>query len=160
MRCMGVDLMNNERIEELVEGLVAEIIQDRDIEVVDVEYVKDHEWYLRIYLDKVGGIELEDCQYVSEQLEQQLEKSDPIPDSYYLEVSSPGLDRQLRKDRDFIRHKGDKVELHTFAALDGKKSFVGILEGLEQGSIALDIDGITREFARDKVSQVRLYLEF
>jgi ribosome maturation factor RimP len=152
--------MNNERIEELVEGLVAEIIQDRDIEVVDVEYVKDHEWYLRVYLDKEGGIELEDCQFVSEQLEAQLEKCDPIPDSYYLEVSSPGLDRQLRKDRDFIRHKGDKVELHTFAAIDGEKSFVGILQGLEQDNICLDMDGITRQFEKAKVAQVRLYLEF
>lgn len=152
--------MNKERIEELVEGLVAEIIQDRDIEVVDVEYVKDHEWYLRVYLDKVGGIELEDCQFVSEQLEEKLEKYDPIPDSYYLEVSSPGLDRQLRKNRDFIRHIGDKVELHTFAAENGKKLFIGILEGLEQERIRLNIDGITREFEKDKVSQVRLYLEF
>jgi len=152
--------MNHERIEELVEGLVAEIIQDRDIEVVDVEYVKDHEWYLRVYLDKDGGIELEDCQFVSEQLEAKLELSDPIPYSYYLEVSSPGLDRQLRKDRDFIRHKGDKVELHTFAAEDGKKSFVGILEGLEQNQIQLNVEGIKRSFGKDKVSQVRLYLEF
>ncbi len=152
--------MNNERIEELVENLVIEIIQDRDIEVVDVEYVKEREWYLRIYLDKSGGIELEDCQFVSEQLESKLEQLDPIPGSYYLEVSSPGLDRRLRKERDFIRHKGDKVELHTFELYDGKKSFVGILAGQEQGKIQLDMDGELREFDKDKVAQVRLYLEF
>lgn len=152
--------MKTERIEELVENLVTDIIQDRDIEVVDVEYVKEHEWYLRVYLDKIGGIELDDCQLVSEQLEDKLEKLDLIPGSYYLEVSSPGLDRQLRKERDFIRHKGDKVELHTFALMDGKKSFVGILNGMDQGKIYLDMDGISREFDKDNVSQVRLYLEF
>lgn len=152
--------MKTERIEELVENLVTDIIQDRDIEVVDVEYVKEHEWYLRVYLDKIGGIELDDCQLVSEQLEDKLEKLDLIPGSYYLEVSSPGLDRQLRKERDFIRHKGDKVELHTFALMDGKKSFVGILNGMDQGKIYLDMDGIAREFDKDNVSQVRLYLEF
>lgn len=152
--------MKTERIEELVENLVIDIIQDRDIEVVDVEYVKEHEWYLRVYLDKVGGIELEDCQYVSEQLEDKLEQLDPIPGSYYLEVSSPGLDRQLRKERDFIRHKGDKVELHTYALVNGKKSFVGVLNGADSDKIYLELDGTSCEFDKDNVSQVRLYLEF
>lgn len=152
--------MKTERIEELVENLVIDIIQDRDIEVVDVEYVKEHDWFLRVYLDKIGGIELDDCQLVSEQLEDKLEKLDPIPGSYYLEVSSPGLDRQLRKERDFIRHKGDKVELHTFALVNGKKSFVGVLNGADQDKIYLDINGIQCEFDKENVSQVRLYLEF
>ncbi|MDU2065767.1 MAG: ribosome maturation factor RimP [Sporomusaceae bacterium] len=152
--------MANARVEALVESLVVEIIQGRDMEVVDVEYVKERDWFLRVYLDKPGGVELEDCQFVSEQLENKLDELDPIPESYYLEVSSPGLDRQLRKERDFVRHKGDKVTVHTFAPLDGQKSFDGILLGLEDGCILLDLDGERRSFPKDKVSQVRLYIEF
>lgn len=158
---MGVmKRMANARIETLVETLVAEIIQDDAIELVDVEYVREKDWYLRVYLDKPDGIELEDCQWVSEKLAEKLDEMDPIPDSYYLEVSSPGLDRELRKDRDFVRYQGEKVELHTYAPFNGAKDFVGILRGLREKIITLEIDGKPCEFPQDKVAKVRLYLEF
>ncbi|MCE5285107.1 MAG: ribosome maturation factor RimP [Pelosinus sp.] len=152
--------MAREQIEELVEKLANDIIAETALELVDVEYIKEREWYLRVFLDKEGGMDIEDCQWVSERLEAKLDELDPISDSYYLEVSSPGLDRPLKKERDFVRHAGDKVELHTFAPLDGKKDFVGVLKGLVDNEIQVDIDGNELSIPREKVAQIRLYLEF
>lgn len=152
--------MSREQTEKLVERLVQDITNDSSIEMVDVEYVKERDWYLRVFLDKPGGIELEDCQWVSERLEAKLDEMDPIKESYFLEVSSPGLDRPLKKERDFERHIGDKVEVHTFAPIDGKKVIVGALRGLHDDNIELEVDGAATSIQRDKVSQVRLYIEF
>lgn len=153
--------MAKEKIETVVEKLTDDIIKDSGLELVDVEYVKERDWYLRVFLDKQGGMELEDCQWVSEKLEAKLDELDLIRDSYYLEVSSPGLDRPLKKDKDFLRHAGEKVEVHTFAPLDGKKLLVGTLVGLDDsGHIQITIDGKDIIIPKDKVSQVRLYLEF
>jgi ribosome maturation factor RimP len=148
------------RIEELVEKLVTEMLTDTSIELVDVEYVKERDWYLRVFLDKDGGIEIEDCQWLSEQLEERLDQLDPIKESYYLEVSSPGLDRALKKDKDFSRHIGDMIEINTYAPIDGQKVIVGKLKGLVNNQIQLDVDGTELEVPRDKAAQVRLHLEF
>ena len=116
---------------------------------------------MRVFLDKQGGMELEDCQWVSERLEAKLDELDPVRESYYLEVSSPGLDRPLKKEADFIRHAGDKVEIHTFAPLDGRKLIVGTLVGISADSqIQIVVDGNEIQIPRDKVSLIRLYLEF
>jgi len=152
--------VSKEHTELLIEKLVQEILIGSAIELVDVEYVKEREWYLRVFLDKEGGIEIEDCHWVSEQLEAKLEKLDPIKESYYLEVSSPGLDRALRKDRDFIRHVGDKIEITTFKPIDGQKKFIGVLKCLSEGNISIDVDGVEVIIPREKASQVRLYLDF
>jgi len=152
--------MAKEDVENLVESLVQEIVTGSAIELVDVEYVKEREWYLRIFLDKEGGIEIEDCHWVSEKIEAKLEELDPIKESYYLEVSSPGLDRALRKDRDFIRHIGDKIEINTFKLLNGQKKFVGVLKCLSDGNINIDVDGVELTIPRKDASQVRLHLDF
>ena len=152
--------MSREHIEKLVEKLVYNIISGTELELVDVEYIKERDWYLRVFLDKSGGLEVEDCQFVSEHLENELDKLDPISESYFLEISSPGLDRQLKKDRDFVRHCGDKVEIHTFAPIKGSKVIVGTLMGLVDGDIRLDIEGSEVSVPRKEASQVRLYLEF
>ena len=152
--------MSKEHIENSVEKIVQDIVTGSVVELVDVEYVKEREWYLRVFLDKEGGIEIEDCHWVSEQLEAKLETLDPIKESYYLEVSSPGLDRALRKDRDFIRHVGDKIEITTFKPIDGQKKFIGVLKCLSEGNISIDVDGVEVIIPRDKTSQVRLYLDF
>lgn len=152
--------MAKDKIEELVQKLTADIIRDSALELVDVEYVKERDWYLRVFLDKTGGIEVEDCQWVSEKLEKKLDELDPIRESYYLEVSSPGLDRPLKKDKDFERHAGDKVEVNTFAPIDGRKNLVGTLTGLSaEGHILLLIDGREVSIPKEKASLVRLYLE-
>lgn len=152
--------MNKEHISQLVENHVRNIIADTQLELVDVEYVKERDWYLRVYLDKKGGLEIEDCQWVSERLEKILDEVDPIKDSYYLEVSSPGLDRPLKKERDFIRHIGDKIEISTFAPINGQKTITGTLLGLIEGNIRLDVNGNELSVPWDKAAQVRLHIEF
>jgi ribosome maturation factor RimP len=157
---VGGIFVSKEDIENLVEKLVQDIVTGSAVELVDVEYVKEREWYLRVFLDKEGGIEIEDCQWVSEKIEAILEERNLIKDSYYLEVSSPGLDRALRKDRDFIRHVGDKLEISTFKLFNGEKKFVGTLKGLIDGNISIDVDGVEVNIPRSQASQVRLYLDF
>ena len=95
--------MRREHIEDLIAQEVEQIIAGTALELVDVEYVREKNWYLRVFIDKDGGVDLEDCQRVSEKLSKVLDEKDPIQDNYLLEVSSPGLDRILKKDKDFIR---------------------------------------------------------
>ena len=146
------------RIEEAVEAIVQEIVQDSDLEVVDVEYVKERDWYLRIYLDKEGGIEIDDCQRISEALEQILDEKDLLKDAYILEVSSPGLDRVLKKARDFEREQGKDVEVTFYAPVDGKKTWVGTLTGYDREKNAIVLDG-EKELLLEKTAQVRLHID-
>ena len=152
--------MQSAEIEKLVSGMAEEILQGTDISLVDVEYVREKDWYLRIYIDKPGGIEIDDCQMVSEKLEALLDAKDPIRESYYLEVSSPGLDRPLKKEKDFIRHKGSKVEITFFAPKNGKKQLVGVLAEHSPDTITLLIGDETVVVNRQDVALVRLHLEF
>jgi ribosome maturation factor RimP len=144
------------RIENLVEELLIPMLQGTEIELIDVEYVKEREWYLRVFIDKTGGIDIEDCQLISEQLEGKLDELDPIQDNYYLEVSSPGLDRVLKKDKDLKRHLGDSVEVSTYAPIDGSKSIVGKLVNFTDTTLELDTTTILRE----NVAKIKLHLEF
>ena len=130
------------------------------MELVDVEFVRERDWYLRVYLDKAGGIEIDDCQMVSEKLEAMLDAKDPIRESYYLEVSSPGLDRPLKKDKDFIRHRGSKVEVAFFAPKNGKKQLVGVLEEHTPDTVTLLVGEEKVVLERKEISLIRLYLEF
>ena len=146
-------------IEEAVEAIVQEIVQDSNLEVVDVEYVKERDWYLRVYLDKEGGIEIDDCQRISEALEQILDEKDLLKDAYILEVSSPGLDRVLKKARDFEREQGKDVEVTFYAPVDGKKTWVGTLTGYDREKNAIVLDG-EKELLLEKTAQVRLHIDF
>lgn len=144
--------------EQLVEKIVLDLLKDKkDIELVDVEYVKEQHWYLRVFIDKDGGIEIDDCQELSEQLEERLDKTDPIKESYILEVSSPGLDRVLKKERDFKRETGKMIDITTYAPIDGKKEFVGKLTGFDKETITIDDNQV---FSLDKVAMIRLHIEF
>lgn len=116
--------MKREHIEDLVSQEVEKIIAPTKLELVDVEYVRERNWYLRVFIDKEGGVDLEDCQSVSEKLSKILDEKDPISDNYLLEVSSPGLDRVLRKEKDFIRYAGRTVDIHFFKPHDGTKLMV------------------------------------
>ena len=152
--------MAKEDIEKLVSDWALEILRDTNIELVDVEFVRERDWYLRVYLDKAGGIEIDDCQMVSEKLEAMLDAKDPIRESYYLEVSSPGLDRPLKKDKDFIRHQGSKVEVAFFAPKNGKKQLVGVLEAHTPDTVTLLVGEEKVVLERKDISLIRLYLEF
>ena len=150
--------MTAKHVEESVEQIVAGLLTSGGaIELVDVEYVKERDWYLRVFIDKDGGIGLDDCQSLSERLEEELDKRDIIPDHYILEVSSPGLDRVLRKERDFLREMGKVVDVSLYAPMEGKKVLSGTLTAYGDGKITLDG---TQEIAVDKVSQVRLHIDF
>ena len=156
--------MAHKAIEEAVEALLEPILDADGIELVDVEYVRERNWILRIFIDKEGGVDLADCQSISEKAGEILDEKDIIPDNYMLEVSSPGLDRVLKKDKDFRRYAGSDVDVKLFAPLEeaGGKAFTAHLEGLtEEGALALTLDG-GKEIAlhRDKISQVRLHFSF
>ena len=145
------------KVESQVESLMTEILQDTDYELVDVEYVKERDWYLRIFVDKAGGIDLDDCQTISEKLGAKLDEISIINGAYILEVSSPGIDRILKKDKDFIREAGKVVDVTLYAPINGKKIFVGELEGRDDKFLRLkDMEPLPRE----KIAQVRLHIDF
>ena len=154
--------MSKNRVEKIAEQLAIPIIEKENFELVDVEYTKEgSDWYLRLYIDKPGGITLDDCQKVSEQLSNLLDRKDPIKGNYFLEVSSPGLDRPLKKESDFIRFKGRAVEVKLYEALDGKKVIEGELIGLENNVIKLNVANVGLvELPKEKVALTRLAVEF
>lgn len=143
-------------IEEKVEQIVMELLKGTALELVDVEYVKEGNWYLRVFIDKEGGIEIDDCQGLSEKLEAELDKSDAISDSYMLEVSSPGLDRVLKKEKDFKRELGKQVDVSFYAPRNGSKTMTGKLAGYDGANVTIDEESIPM----DKIAQVRLHIEF
>lgn len=153
--------MAKKGIEEQVMEFSQPVVERLGLELVDVEFVKEGaSWYLRVYIDKPGGIEVDDCQAVSGQVSDLLDQHDPITQAYYLEVSSPGLDRPLKKDKDFEKYTGELIKLNTYAPLDGKKSFTGKLLGLQDDGIHLEVNGQERVFPREKVSSVKLEISF
>lgn len=156
--------MARREIEEAVEKLLEPVLEADGVELVDVEYVRERNWILRVYIDKDGGVGLDDCQEVSEKAGSLLDEKDLIPDNYMLEVSSPGLDRVLKKDKDFIRYTGEDVDVKLFAPLEGTKikSFTAKLEGLaDDGALLLEMEsGEKLRLGRDKISQVRLHFSF
>ena len=147
------------KVEESVEKLAEEIImQMPGFELVDVEYVREQrEFYLRIYIDKEGGIDLDDCQNFSEKLGELLDKEPYLREPYFLEVSSPGLDRVLKKPRDFIREKGKTVDVSFYAPINGKKSVTGILESGDEHFVKLEN---LEPLPREKISVIRLHIDF
>ena len=154
-------MMKRENIEEIVAKEVEKIIAGTALELVDVEYVRERNWYLRVFIDKEGGIDLEDCQSVSEQLSTVLDEKDPIVDNYLLEVSSPGLDRVLRTEKDFVRYSGRSVDVHFFKPYQGQKTIVANLVGKDAaGILTLNIDGQDEKIDIKEISQIRLHLDF
>jgi len=125
---MEVKWMQAKEVEALITALVEPLLAETAMTLVDVEYVREKDWYLRIFIDKPGGVEIDDCQIVSEQLTALLDEKDPIPDKYFLEVSSPGIDRPLKKDKDFEAAYGTKVDIMFFAPWEGLKNLTGVLE--------------------------------
>ncbi len=145
------------------EEFLSSIQEQKKFEVVDVEFVKENnEYYLRIFadMDKEGGISIDDCVEISRLLSDWLDKEDFISEAYTLEVSSPGLGRTLKKDRDLIRENGKEVEIKLYKPLNGSKEFCGILRSFDESGITIEIDGVESTFARKDISLVRLALDF
>jgi ribosome maturation factor RimP len=154
--------MSKKKIVDLTFELAQPIVENNNFELVDVEYVKEgSNWYLRIFIEKDGGINIDDCQVISEKLGEKLDKLDPIKTAYHLEVSSPGLDRPLKSERDFKRYAGETVEVFLYKSLDGSKEFKGTLKELKENKLYIvDSNGQELIFEREKISKVRRYFEF
>ena len=131
-------------------------------ELVDVEYVKEGgTWYLRAYIDKPGGIAVDDCEAVSRRLSDLLDEKDYIDDAYILEVSSPGLGRPLKKEKDFKRSIGEEVEIRTYRAIDRQKEFTGILKEYDKDTVTIEYeDETTKTFDRGDIALIRLAFDF
>ena len=149
-------------IEATIEEIVQPIVDAKNFEILDIEYVKEAgEYYLRVYLDKEGGISLSDCEVVSRELSEILDKKDPIKDNYFLEVCSPGLDRPLKKEKDFIRYAGYDVEIKLYKPLNGTKQLEGELIGLtEDKKIKVVIDNNEVEFDKKDIALIKLAVKF
>ena len=149
------------KITETVEALAAPIAASSDCAIWDVEYVKEAgTWFLRVYLDRPGGVSIDHCEAVSRALSDKLDEVDPIEGSYVLEVSSPGADRVLRKPEHFAAFLGEKVELRRYRPRDGAKSVVGELLGYEDGAVTVQTPAGAAVFPKQDVAQVRLYITF
>lgn len=144
------------RIEAEVEKIVEDLLENTALELVAVDYVKERDWYLRVFIDKEGGVDLDDCQDLSRKLEELLDAQDLIKTSYILEVSSPGLDRELKKPRDFQREMGKDIDVSLFAPLDGKKVVTGPLSAYDGETINVGDMAIPM----DKVAKVNLHIDF
>ncbi|NLJ34067.1 MAG: ribosome maturation factor RimP [Firmicutes bacterium] len=149
------------RVEDVVIKLAEPIAEKIGLEVVDVQYRKEGpSWYLRVFIDKEGGVALEDCQGMSEGLGQILDDKDPIPHSYLLEVSSPGAERPLKKRKDFIRFQGQEIKVRTYAPIKGRRNFRGRLKGVRDESIHLEIDQESYYIPLNKIAKAHLVVEF
>ena len=155
-------MSKREIYEQETEELIMPLIEQHQFELVDVEYVKEGgNWYLRAYIDKPGGITVDDCELVSRALSDLLDEHDFIEDAYILEVSSPGLGRPLKKDKDFARSIGEEVDVKTFRAIQHQKDFTGILKAYDKEKIVLEREGGEEmEFARADIALVRLAFDF
>lgn len=155
-------MTRRETYEQETEAILMPLMEANGFELVDVEYVKEGgSWYLRAYIDKPGGIAIDDCELISRALSDKLDEQDFIEDSYILEVSSPGLGRPLKKDKDFLRSIGQEVEVRTFRAIDGQKEFTGILKGFDKESVSIAFDEETEmKFARNEIALIRLAFDF
>ncbi|MBB6216518.1 ribosome maturation factor RimP [Anaerosolibacter carboniphilus] len=150
--------MSKKRVADIVEELVMPVIKEKNLELVDIEFIKEgRDRFLRVYIDHADGITLDDCQAVSEYLSERLDEVDPIEEAYYLEVSSAGLDRELKKDSDFEKFKGRMVEAYLYQAVDGKKVIEGELLGLLENAVAIKVsEHETLELSKDKIAKVKL----
>lgn len=154
--------MSKQKIEQTVESYLEPIIEKYNYKLVDVEYVKEGaNWYLRIFIDKKGGVTIDDCELVSKSLEEILDKEDPIESSYILEVSSPGLDRPLKKDSDFEEYKGSIVDIKLYKPFNKKKEFRGELRALKENIVTIvDENGNEIAFNRNDIAIIRLAILF
>jgi len=151
------------KVVDIIQEIAEERIKDTEFEIVDIEFVKEgpHR-YLRVYLDKDGGVSLDDCKFLSEYINERLDKLDPIEENYFLEVSSPGIERALKKDSDFEKFAGKLVELKLYFPLDGQKIIEGELMGLQNGKVRIKPENQEAVIAipKDKIALAKLLVRF
>ena len=147
------------KVTDAVAALALPVVEGAGCTLWDVEYVKEAgTWYLRVYIDKAGGVSIDDCEAVSRPLSDLLDEADPIEGSYTFEVSSAGADRPLKKPEHFAQFQGAEVEVKLYRPREGRKEFVGTLKGYADGDVTLDISGKDAVFTKQETALVRLYL--
>ncbi|MGN0271131.1 MAG: ribosome maturation factor RimP [Lachnospiraceae bacterium] len=155
-------MSRKEMYETQTETLILPILEKNQFELVDVEYVKEGgTWYLRAYIDKEGGITVNDCELVAREMNEILDREDYIEDSYIFEVSSPGLGRPLKKEKDYARSVGKELEIRTYRAIDKKKEFYGILTDYDEKKVTIQTEeGEILTFAKTEIALIRLAFDF
>ena len=155
-------MTKREEYEQKSEKLLEPILEANHFELVDVEYVKEGgSWYLRAYIDKPGGITVDDCEIVNRALGDLLDEHDFIEESYILEVSSPGLGRPLKKERDFARSLGEEVEIRTYRMVNKQKEFRGILKAYDKDTVTIETEEEEEQiFERENIALIRLAFDF
>ena len=150
-----------EKVTDLTARLAAPIVEEQGCSLWDVEYVKEAgTWYLRVLIDKEGGVSIDDCEAVSRAVDPVLDEKDPIPESYRFEVCSAGLERQLKRPSDFERYLGEPVLVKLYRPRDGQKEFPGRLVRYEDGAVTIEMRGREVTFDKAEVALVRLRVEF
>ncbi|WP_088105128.1 ribosome maturation factor RimP [Halalkalibacter urbisdiaboli] len=155
----------SQKVTDLTAELVTPILDELDLELVDVEFKKEGpNWFLRIFIDSDSGVDLEDCGKVSEQLSEKLDKLDPIQQAYFLEVSSPGAERPLKKESDFEKSVGKNIHVTTYEPIDGEKAFEGMLQSYDGETLEIEVKIKTRKkiysIPANKVASARLAIIF
>lgn len=155
-------MSKRETYETRTEELITPILDPMNFELVDVEYVKEGgTWYLRAYIDKEGGITVNDCEAVAREMNEILDREDFVEDSYVFEVSSPGLGRPLKKEKDYIRSMGKEVEIRTYRAINREKEFYGILSAYDENTVTIKTeDGTEMTFEKSDIALIRLAFDF
>ena len=155
-------MTRREQYEAKTEAFLLPVMEKHHFELVDVEYVKEAgTWYLRAYIDKPGGITVDDCEIVNRALGDLLDEEDFIEDSYILEISSPGLGRPLKKERDFARSLGEEVEIRTYRMVNKQKEFRGILKAYDKDTVTIEEEeGQDQIFERENIALIRLAFDF
>lgn len=154
--------MKKKRVVDVVEDILTPFVKTHDMEIVDVEFVKEGPYrYLRVTIDKEEPVTLDDCQLVSKYLNEQLDKVDPIEEQYFLEITSPGVERVLKKDKDYEKFKGRVIQLKLFHTFEGQKAITGKLVGLIDDHIVIENEAMGKiEIPKSKVSLAKLVVEF
>ncbi|MBD8134028.1 ribosome maturation factor RimP [Peribacillus frigoritolerans] len=155
----------SKKVTEVVEELALPILEELQLELVEVEYVKEGKsWFLRVYIDKETGVDIDDCGNVSEKLSEKLDEVDPIPQNYFLEVSSPGAERPLKKEKDFLNAIGKNVYIKTYEPILDEKEFEGILTSFDGEQVTIEVRIKTRKktivIPFEKVAKARLAITF
>jgi ribosome maturation factor RimP len=158
----GGNMSKRQMYETQTEHWITPILEKNNFELIDVEYVKEGStWYLRAYIDKEGGITVDDCEIVAREMNEILDREDYIEDSYVFEVSSPGLGRPLKKEKDYIRSMGKELEIRTYRSMNGSKEFYGVLTGYDDDTVTIQTEEDEKlTFAKTDIALIRLAFDF
>ena len=154
-------MSKREVYEQKTEEILQPIVEEHGFELVDVEYVKEgSNWYLRAYIDKEGGITVDDCEVVSRAFSDKLDEEDFIEEAYIMEVSSPGLGRPLKKEKDYKRSMGKELEIRTYRAIHKEKEFYGVLKAYDDDSVTIENEQGQQTFQKSEIALIRLAFDF